>query len=58
LGAVVSRCSHTFHESCIRGWAIVGKQNTCPYCAAPVDLKTILGPSVWQKQSLVSTSDM
>ena len=23
-------CKHCFHEACIRGWAIVGKQNTCP----------------------------
>jgi RING finger protein 121 len=24
------KCGHTFHESCLRGWVIVGKQNTCP----------------------------
>lgn len=47
------RCGHIFHESCIRGWAIVGKHNTCPYCAAPVDLSLILGNSPWQKQSLI-----
>lgn len=47
------RCKHIFHESCIRGWAIVGKQDTCPYCVEPVDLARILGSSPWQKQSLV-----
>jgi len=47
------KCGHTFHESCLRGWSIVGKQNTCPYCVAPVDLGRILGSSPWQKQSLV-----
>ncbi|XP_064080544.1 E3 ubiquitin ligase RNF121-like [Macrobrachium nipponense] len=25
-------CGHTFHEFCIRGWCIVGKKQTCPYC--------------------------
>ena len=23
-------CGHVFHERCLRGWAIVGKQDTCP----------------------------
>ncbi|VDN20868.1 unnamed protein product [Gongylonema pulchrum] len=25
-------CGHLFHEFCIRGWCVVGKQQTCPYC--------------------------
>uniref|UniRef100_A0A8D2FFU0 Ring finger protein 175 n=1 Tax=Theropithecus gelada TaxID=9565 RepID=A0A8D2FFU0_THEGE len=25
-------CNHVFHEFCIRGWCIVGKKQTCPYC--------------------------
>jgi len=32
-------CSHVFHEFCIRGWCIVGKKQTCPYCHEKVDLK-------------------
>ena len=28
-----------FHEFCIRGWCIVGKKQTCPYCREKVDLK-------------------
>ena len=28
-----------FHEFCIRGWCIVGKKQTCPYCKEKVDLK-------------------
>ena len=28
-----------FHEFCIRGWCIVGKKQTCPYCQEKVDLK-------------------
>lgn len=34
-------CSHIFHEFCIRGWCIVGKKQTCPYCKEKVDLKRI-----------------
>ncbi|KAI2651143.1 RING finger protein 121 [Labeo rohita] len=25
-------CLQIFHEFCIRGWCIVGKKQTCPYC--------------------------
>ncbi|XP_078038062.1 E3 ubiquitin ligase Rnf121 isoform X1 [Augochlora pura] len=32
-------CEHVFHEFCIRGWCIVGKKQTCPYCKEKVDLK-------------------
>lgn len=32
-------CGHTFHEFCVRGWCIVGKKQTCPYCKEKVDLK-------------------
>lgn len=32
-------CDHVFHEFCIRGWCIVGKKQTCPYCNEKVDLK-------------------
>jgi len=32
-------CGHEFHEFCIRGWCIVGKKQTCPYCHDKVDLQ-------------------
>ncbi|KAM6268213.1 RING finger protein 175 [Spheniscus humboldti] len=35
-------CNHVFHESCICGWCIVGKNQTCPYCPEKVDLKRML----------------
>jgi RING finger protein 121/175 len=34
-------CGHIFHEFCIRGWCIVGKKQTCPYCKEKVDLKVL-----------------
>ncbi|KAI8923819.1 hypothetical protein BC831DRAFT_469002 [Entophlyctis helioformis] len=31
-------CNHTYHEQCIRGWTIIGKKDSCPYCKEKVDL--------------------
>lgn len=45
-------CSHAFHDFCIRGWCIVGKKDTCPYCKEKVDLKqTFTNP--WDKPHLL-----
>ena len=41
-------CGHVFHEFCIRGWCMVGKKETCPYCAERVDLKRLF-PSPWER---------
>lgn len=41
-------CDHTFHEFCIRGWCIVGKKQTCPYCKEKVDLKRMFR-NPWEK---------
>ncbi|KAI8592244.1 hypothetical protein HDU89_004262 [Geranomyces variabilis] len=30
-------CGHTFHENCIRGYAIIGKKDACPYCKEKID---------------------
>eukprot|EP00003_Mantamonas_plastica_P032869 TRINITY_DN9142_c1_g1_i5.p1 TRINITY_DN9142_c1_g1~~TRINITY_DN9142_c1_g1_i5.p1 ORF type:complete len:135 (+),score=19.31 TRINITY_DN9142_c1_g1_i5:43-447(+) len=45
-------CGHRFHEFCIRGWTIVGKKDTCPFCKEKVDLKR-LARNPWETQSLV-----
>jgi RING finger protein 121 len=34
-------CGHRFHDFCIRGWCLVGKKETCPYCKEKVRLKQI-----------------
>ncbi|KAM7538450.1 hypothetical protein Aperf_G00000070419 [Anoplocephala perfoliata] len=45
-------CSHVFHEFCLRGWCIVGKKDTCPYCKEKVNLhKLIKNP--WEKPHLL-----
>lgn len=45
-------CGHIFHEFCIRGWCIVGKKQTCPYCKEKVDLKRLF-PTPWEKPHIV-----
>jgi RING finger protein 121 len=41
-------CNHVFHEFCIRGWCIVGKKQTCPFCNEKVDLKRMVN-NFWEK---------
>lgn len=45
-------CNHVFHEFCIRGWCIVGKKQTCPYCKEKVDLKRMFC-NPWEKPHLL-----
>nr|CAB3265623.1 RING finger protein 121 [Phallusia mammillata] len=45
-------CYHTFHDYCIRGWCIVGKKQTCPYCKEKVDLKRMF-TSPWERPHLL-----
>ncbi|KAI0981522.1 hypothetical protein GJ496_004843 [Pomphorhynchus laevis] len=44
-------CGHTFHEFCIRGWSIIGKKSTCPYCHEKFDAKIVV-KKLWDKQNL------
>jgi len=46
-------CKHNYHESCIRGWTIVGKKETCPYCSEKVNLKQLFPSNPWTQQSLI-----
>ncbi|KAI9143220.1 hypothetical protein BKA69DRAFT_1062954, partial [Paraphysoderma sedebokerense] len=45
-------CRHVFHEQCIRGWAIIGKKDMCPYCKEKVDMK-IFTLNPWDKTELL-----
>ncbi|CAH2264649.1 jg6253 [Pararge aegeria aegeria] len=45
-------CGHVFHEFCIRGWCIVGKRQTCPYCKEKVDLKQMF-TNPWDRPHLL-----
>lgn len=44
-------CGHVFHESCIRGWCITGKKQSCPYCSEKVDL-TAFSEHPWDKAQM------
>ncbi|CAH8845505.1 unnamed protein product [Trichobilharzia szidati] len=45
-------CTHVFHDFCIRGWCIIGKKDTCPYCNEKVNLKqTFTNP--WDKPHIL-----
>eukprot|EP00069_Balaena_mysticetus_P000750 bmy_14840T0 len=46
-------CKHVFHEFCIRGWCIVGKKQTCPYCKEKVDLKRMINNPYSRKHSVL-----
>lgn len=41
-------CGHTFHEYCVRGWIILGKKQTCPYCSEKVNTKALTAHP-WEK---------
>ncbi|EFA75561.1 hypothetical protein PPL_11066 [Heterostelium album PN500] len=45
-------CEHSFHLYCIRGWALVGKNNVCPNCNEKVDIKSFCD-NPWEKNSLI-----
>lgn len=45
-------CGHAFHDFCIRGWTIIGKKDTCPYCGEKVSLKNMF-KNPWETQSLM-----
>ncbi|KAJ3585421.1 hypothetical protein NHX12_014140 [Muraenolepis orangiensis] len=45
-------CNHIFHEFCIRGWCIVGKKQTCPYCNEKVDMKKMMS-NPWEKTHML-----
>jgi len=45
-------CGHSFHDFCIRGWTIVGKKDTCPYCSEKVSLRGLFA-NPWETQSLL-----
>ncbi len=46
------RDGRRLHEFCVRGWVIVGKKDSCPFCACKVPLKEIVGTTPWNPQSM------
>jgi len=50
--AIKLNCKHMFHEWCIRGWTIVGKKDTCPYCSEKVRLRELF-TQPWEKPGVI-----
>ncbi|KNC71321.1 hypothetical protein SARC_16141, partial [Sphaeroforma arctica JP610] len=48
---LILECNHKVHHNCIKGWMIVGKKQTCPYCKEKIDLRKI-APSPWLSQDV------
>lgn len=34
---VTLKCGHSYHEDCIKGWCLIGQNNSCYYCKDLVD---------------------
>ena len=45
-------CKHCFHGTCLRGWCVVGKKDTCPACREKVDLRAIFAGRPWETRNL------
>lgn len=48
-------CKHEFHANCIKGWCVVGKKGMCPCCLERVDLRSIVGSTLWAQPSVLWT---
>ena len=46
-------CTHHFHLPCLKGWLLIGKKSTCPYCKEKVDTTKWLGSNPWDTQQKV-----
>ena len=59
-GSVIYKleCGHIFHGPCILGWCVVGKKGTCPCCLERVDLRAVVGDTMWARSSLLWTQLM
>ena len=45
-------CKHIFHSDCMRGWAIIGKKDSCPVCNEKVDLRALYADRPWETRNL------
>ncbi|KAJ2079383.1 hypothetical protein H4R24_003827 [Coemansia sp. RSA 988] len=50
-------CEHEFHACCIRGWCVVGKKDTCPFCLEKVNL-AMFKQNPWDKQEMLYVSTL
>ena len=46
---ITMSCHHSFHEFCLRGWLLVGKKDTCPYCQEKIQVSAIWARMPWER---------
>jgi RING finger protein 121 len=46
-------CKHQFHERCLRGWTMIGKKNTCPFCSEKVEDLTRVFKNPWDRPGIM-----
>ncbi|ORX51791.1 hypothetical protein BCR36DRAFT_411762 [Piromyces finnis] len=51
-GSCKLECGHIYHDHCIRGWIIIGKKATCPYCKEKVETAN-LSVNPWNKADIM-----
>lgn len=54
---VTLKCGHSFHEDCIKGWCLIGQNNSCFYCKDGVDNKNF-NQEYWIKSEVMISSMM
>ncbi|ELA41048.1 uncharacterized protein VICG_01930 [Vittaforma corneae ATCC 50505] len=45
------KCGHSYHEDCIKGWALIGQNNCCYYCKEGIDNK-VFTQDYWIKSEI------
>lgn len=55
--AITLKCGHSFHEDCLKGWCLIGQNNSCFYCKDGVD-KNTFNQEYWIKSEVMISSMM
>lgn len=54
---ITLKCGHSYHEDCIKGWCLIGQNNSCFYCKDGVDNKNF-NQEYWIKSEVMISSMM
>lgn len=44
-------CGHSYHDECIRGWALIGQNRFCPYCKKGIEA-SLFSMELWERTEL------
>ena len=54
---ITLKCGHSYHEDCIKGWCLIGQNNSCFYCKDGVNNKNF-NQEYWIKSEVMISSMM